>query len=185
MTTNNFSFIKWWVCYHWSLFFFNLFTKIDKNNKLSKKLVIFNPTYNHWVFQIWFKNKKFIIDPYAKDNWLITEVKEWNKLYLSALAWESIYWKIIDTNNLKLQVGKINFNANIFNNQNDFINNIKNSNELINIKTYIQWKPIHIIIKDSDSKIIINYKWEMFSRDKEFLLIDLVWLYIKWKKVKK
>jgi len=92
MTTQNFSFIKWWVCYHWSLFFNNLFSEIDKNNKLSKDLIIFNPTYDHGVFQIWFKNKKFIIDPYSKENWLLTEVKKWNKVYLSALAWDSIYW---------------------------------------------------------------------------------------------
>jgi len=186
MSKKNFSFIQWWVCYHWSLFFHNLFTKIDKNNKLSKNLIIFNPTYDHGVFQIWFKNKKIIIDPYAKENGLITEVKEGNKLYLSALDWESIYGTVKNSdNNLELQVWKWEFTPDIFGNKDDFINNVKSSKELINIKTYKEWKPIHIIIKDSDSEIIINYKWEMFSRDKEFSLIDVVWLYMEWKKVKK
>ncbi len=185
MTTKSFSFIKWWVCYHWSLFFYNLFSEIDKKNKLSKELIIFNPTYDHGVFQIWFKNKKFIIDPYAKENWLITEVKKWNKVYLSVLDWESIYGEINDTKQLKLQVWKLEFSPDSFDKKNDFIDNIKSSNELINIKTYIKWKPIHIVIDDAWKDIIINYKWDLFMKEKEFALMDLVWLYMEWKKVKK
>ena len=185
MTTKNFSFIKWWVCYHWSLFFYNLFSEIDIHHKFNKQLITFNPTYDHGIFQIWFKNEKYIIDPYAKENGLLTEVKIWNKIYLSALKGESIYAKVKNTKELELEVGKLKFKPKIFNDKQNFIENIKDSNELINIKTYIKWKPIHIIIKDSDTDIIIQYKWEMFSRDKEFSLIDLVWLYMEWKNVKK
>ncbi len=185
MTTKSFSFIKWWVCYHWSLFFNNLFSEIDKNNKLSKELIIFNPTYDHGVFQIWFKNKKFIIDPYAKENWLITEVKKWNKIYLNNVWGKPIYWDIKNSKIMKLKVWKWNLEAQIFNNKKDFIENIQDSNELINIKTYFKWKPIHIVIDDIWKDIMINYKLDVFIKEKEFSLIDLVWLYMEWKKVKK
>jgi len=187
MTTKNFSFIKWWVCYHWSLFFNNLFTEIDKNNKLSKNLILFNLPYNHWVFQIWFKNKKFIIDPYAKKNWLITEVKEGNEMYLTNSWKNAIYWKIIENDQeIILKTNVWILKPKIYTKKINYIDNIKvNDNEFINIKTYKEWKPIHIIINDSDSDIIITYRWRMFSKDKEFSIIDLVWLYMEKKKVKK
>jgi len=50
---------------------------------------------------------------------------------------------------------------------------------LVNIKTYLNWKPIHIIIKDTDNEIIIRYKWEMLSRSREFAIMDIVWLFME------
>ena len=180
LTNKNFTFIKWWVCYHWSIFFYNLFEHIDKNNKLDKQFIDFNPKFDHWVFQIWFKNKKYIIDPYAKSNWLLTEVKEGNNVYVWALWWELLFGKVNKSLDIEIWWKKI---SNRTSDKKEFIDNLTPWNELVNIKTYLNWKPIHIIIKDIDNEIIVRYKWEVLSKSKEFTIIDIVWLFMEKTKV--
>lgn len=172
-------FIKWWICYNWALFFYNLFEQIDKNNKLTKNLVLFTPEYNHWAFIVWFKNRKFLIDPYAKSNWLITEIKEWNKIYLWAILKELIFWEIIDKNNLKLKAEWKTFSPKIYKTKLNFIKNIK-SKSILEIKTYIEGKATQLSIKDmSENSVLIFLNWKPFEREKIFVKDDIMNIYME------
>lgn len=177
--SENFDFIKWWVCYHWALFYKNLFEEIDMENKLEKKLVSFLPKFQHWVFSIWFWDKEFIIDPYSKWDFL-KEVKKWNEIYLGAINSELLFWKV--KNNDTLIYWEKELNLKKFENDEDFIEDVY-LDELINIKTYLNWNIIHLIVKDLQDEILINLNWNQFIREKEFSLTDMVWLYLEWKKI--
>ena len=178
----HFDFIKWWVCYHWSLFFYNLFNTIDKTNILEKKFISYKPDYNHSAFLVWFKWKKYIIDPYAKSKWLLTEIKKWNNIYLSIFNSIPIYWKIEDEKNIKLKINKKDFNPIIYTDKKEFIKNHSQSRQLVNLKTYIKWEPFQVSINVINNNTIINIDWHLFQRNKEFMLTDLVWLYLEWNK---
>ena len=181
-----FNFIKWWVCYHWVIFYKKLFEEIDKNNILEKELISFLPVFQHWVFSIWFWNKKFIIDPYAKWNF-ITKFKQWEKIYLWAIEDQSLFWEVKNKNTINYWDQEIKVQS--FDEEEQFIDNIY-SDQFINIKTYLNWNSLHLIVKDiSDSIYTIlsknNKNTKEFIIDKEFALIDIVWLYMEanWKKV--
>jgi len=184
LTNKNFTFIKWWVCYHWSIFFYNLFEHIDKNNKLDKKFIDFNPEFDHWVFQIWFKNKKYIIDPYSKGNGLLTEIKEWNSIYMWAILANLRFGKFTkNTDKVEILLWEKKIIPKTYKDKKEFINDLTPWDKLVNIKTYLNWKPIHINISIFDEDLLIEYKSEKLLQDKEFAIMDVVWLFMEKTKV--
>lgn len=179
-TNKNFKFIKWWTCYNWVLFFNDLFDTFDNWKKVEKEMLIFDDKFNHSIFKISFWNKWYIIDPYSKWKWLLTEIKKWNKVYLSALSWKLLYWTIETENPLKINYADNNLKINSFKNKNEFIENMKDMKQnILNIKTYIEWKSLHLMIDLLWDDIMINFNWEQFMRKKEFFMIDVVWLYME------
>lgn len=177
----HFSFIKWWACYHRTLFFFNLFSEIDKKWILEKKMINFSPDIPHSAFLVWFKNKKFIIDPYAKKYWLIVEVKEWNEIYLWTKLTNYISWKITNTKKLELLFLWRKIKPTFYQDRIKFIESVK-SWQILNIKIQIEWKTYQIRLENLDSEnLILYFNWEIFELNKEFISLDIVELFMKWK----
>ncbi len=168
----NFDFIKWWVCYHWSLFFYNFFNYIDNKNKFKKEFIYFNWQYNHSFFKISFKNKSYVVDPYWKSS-IITEVKKWNKVYLSMKNGKMKYWNIKYDFNIDQNWNEIEFNKT--HKKREFIDWIRKSNNfLINLKTYINWKATHLIVKDTGDDLYVhfdNYKPTLWDKDMTIMQI--------------
>ncbi|MCD5383003.1 hypothetical protein LR002_02675 [Candidatus Gracilibacteria bacterium] len=176
----NFNFIKGGVCYHWVIFYKKLFEEIDKNNILEKELISFLPDFQHGVFSIGFGNKKFIIDPYAKGNF-ITKFKQGEKIYLGAIEDQSLFGEVKNKNTINYGDQEIKVQS--FDEEEQFIDNIY-SDQFINIKTYLNGNSLHLIVKDiSDSIYTIlsknNKNTKEFIIDKEFALIDIVGLYME------
>ena len=112
-------------------------------------------------------------------------MKIWNKVYLGALDWEFIYAIITNISPLILKVGKTELKPKVFSEIEKFIENVPVTNELINVKTYLNWQPIHLLVKYNDEYIFINYKGQQLYRKKDFALTDIVWLYMESNKVNK
>ena len=180
-TNKNFKFMKWWTCYNWTLFFNNLFNYFDEKWVLDKKMLSFWKYYNHSVFIVWFKDKKYIVDPYSKEKWLLTEIKKLNKIYIAARWWELLYWTIVSEEPLELEIQGKRLIPNAYSKNDDLIENMYITHDILNIKTYLNWKTLHLIVDEVDDNIIINFNWEQFMREKEFAIMDIVWLYMEWK----
>lgn len=179
---SSFKFIKWWVCYHWSIFFYNFFNHIDRKNKLSKEIIYFKKDFDHSVFLIWFKNKKFIIDPYSKSKWLLTVIKKWEKVYLSMNKYGYLFWEIKDDKNLTIYHNGKKVILSIYKTKRNFLKNIrKNKTFLVNLKTYVNQKPTHLIIKQAGDFILIKFDWYKQWSDKEMIIINIMGPIMEWK----
>jgi len=177
---SNYPFLKGWTCSHWSIFFFKLFKELDKENKLYKRLLRFSA---HSACIVWFKNKKYIIDPFAKKLWLLTEIKKWNKVYLWANVSWSILWEIIDEKKLKIKYWNELIIPKKFNNIQNFIKSA-NNNQFLEVKTYHYWKSIHLVIKDFLTYLEINLNWKKIYREKITAQDDIISIYMREKNPK-
>jgi len=175
----NFKISKWWVCYHWSLFFLNLFKELDINNRLDKKIVFLDKKFNHSVVIVWFEGKYYIVDPYAKWNWLLTEVKKGNKVYLWAVNNELMYGEIETVLPLVIKFWNYKLNSENYVNSKRFIESMRKQADLINIKIFLNWKTYHLIVKNWEEKIFINFNWEQFFREKDFAITEIVWKFLE------
>jgi len=180
---SNLDFIKGGICYHWALFFYNLFSEIDKENKLKKELALFTPEYNHGVFVLSFSNTKVIIDPYSKSLGLVNPVIKGRKVYLGAVFNNLIFWEIIDEENITLKVNETEIiTPKIFTNKQKFIENINYTfSRFLNIKTFVEGKPTWLQIRETKDTLLINFNWQILEREKLFIKDDVVFLFMeKW-----
>lgn len=128
---------------------------------------------------LWYKNIKYIIDPYNKSN-LITEVKNWERVYLIMDRNGLIYWTIKDDKKLVYNKKEVKFD--IYKDKKSFFESIKPiKNFLVNIKTYVDWKSIYLIIKQYDEYILINFNWHEQWNDKELTIMNIMNPIMEWK----
>ena len=168
---------SWWNCYHFVIFLFSLLSALDIENKLTKKIISFNPDYDHVVFLVWFQWKEFIIDLFAKWTSFVQENKAWNKVFLSVetdekLNDKNVLWTIINPLDFSLWYWRKLIKPSIYTNLSEFVDNLPISNFVIlNLKTRLWDSRYHLVLFYDDLKNKI-YLINRFNEKEDFIVLS-------------